>query len=412
LPNVTVGPRRALARVRAIAPRPSSVGRVIPGRHAIADRLRAGTSRERAVPLTVAGLVLVASLLSVAPASGIKGTGNADAQGGAPRIVAGGDVLGGEPMVDAPAPSALPPVLAAEQADAAAQSAADGGFLPDGTLLKPVAVDPTVPDAKAKLVDYYVQAGDTLTGIAHRFGISMMTLWWANSLTSKDQLHIGQHLVVPPVDGLVVTVKLGDTLDSIATAANSDPQTIADYNDLADDTVVVGQTLILPGAVGAGIPTPKPTATPKPAPKPATKTTTRSTTTVRSPSSYTGGKFYFPLPGHAISQYFHYGHPGIDIAGHTGDSVHAAAAGTVIYAGWRNNGGGLVVWISHGSGLYTTYNHMSAVLVHTGQRVTRGQIVGRVGATGWATGPHLHFEVWLNGVPGGVDRRVNPLRYF
>jgi murein DD-endopeptidase MepM/ murein hydrolase activator NlpD len=411
LPNATVGLRRAVARIRAITPRPSSVVHAIPDRHTVGDRLRAGSSRERLVPITVAGLVLVASLLSVAPASGIKGTGNTDAQGSAPRIVAGGDVLGGEPAVDAPGPTSVPPFLAAEQADAALQDQTDGGFLPDGTLLKPVAVDSTVPDASAKLVDYYVKAGDTLTGIAHRFGISMMTLWWANDLTSKDQLHIGQHLVVPPVDGLVVTVKVGDTLDSIAAAAKIDAQAIADYNGLADDTVVVGQILILPGAVGAGIPTPKPTATPKPAPK-KTTTTTRSTTTVRSPGSYTGGKFYFPLPGHAISQYFHYGHPGIDIAGHTGDSVHAAAAGTVIYAGWRNNGGGLVVWISHGSGLYTTYNHMSAVLVHTGQKVSRGQIVGRVGMTGWATGPHLHFEVWLNGVPGGVDRRVNPLRYF
>jgi murein DD-endopeptidase MepM/ murein hydrolase activator NlpD len=411
LPNATVGLRRTVARIRAITPRPSSVVHAIPDRHTFGDRLRAGSSRERLVPITVAGLVLVASLLSVAPASGIKGTGNTDAQGSAPRIVAGGDVLGGEPAVDAPGPTSVPPILAAEQADAALQDQTDGGFLPDGTLLKPVAVDSTVPDASAKLVDYYVKAGDTLTGIAHRFGISMMTLWWANDLTSKDQLHIGQHLVVPPVDGLVVTVKVGDTLDSIAAAAKIDAQAIADYNGLAADTVVVGQILILPGAVGAGIPTPKPTATPKPAPK-KTTTTTRSTTTVRSPSSYTGGKFYFPLPGHAISQYFHYGHPGIDIAGHTGDSVHAAAAGTVIYAGWRNNGGGLVVWISHGSGLYTTYNHMSAVLVHPGQKVSRGQVVGRVGMTGWATGPHLHFEVWLNGVPGGVDRRVNPLRYF
>ena len=129
-------------------------------------------------------------------------------------------------------------------------------------------------------------------------------------------------------------------------------------------------------------------------------------------SGTSNGRFSWPVPGGHISQYFHYGHPGIDIAGRTGDLVHAAAAGTVIYAGWRNNGGGYVVWVSHGSGIYTTYNHLSAVLVGTGQHVSRGQIVGRVGMTGWATGPHLHFEVWRGGVPGGVDRRVNPLPYF
>jgi murein DD-endopeptidase MepM/ murein hydrolase activator NlpD len=391
----------------------------LPDLRAAGDRLRAGTlSRDRVVPVTVAGLVLVASLLSVSPASGIKGSSNADAQDAAPRLVAGGGVLGAAPPADAPVADAtaspsVPPGLAADIADGTASSASTGGqFLPDGTLLTPVAVGTDVPDAKGRLVDYYVKSGDTLTGIAHRFGITMMTLWWANDLTSKDQLHVGQHLVVPPVDGLVMTVKAGDTLESISAGAGVDPQTVADYNGLTDGTVVVGMTLILPGALGPGIATPKPTATPKP--KAAAKPATKSSSAVRStsPSTYTGGKLYFPLPGHRISQYFHYGHYGIDIAGSMGDAVHAAAAGTVIYAGWSNLGGGNVVWIYHGSGLYTTYNHMSAILVHTGQRVSRTQVVGRVGMTGWATGPHLHFEVWLNGVPGGVDRRVNPLRYF
>ena len=69
---------------------------------------------------------------------------------------------------------------------------------------------------------YTVKTGDSLTGIASRFGVSMMTVWWANHLTSKDSLHTGQSLLIPPVDGLVVTVKAGDTLDSIATANKID----------------------------------------------------------------------------------------------------------------------------------------------------------------------------------------------
>ena len=69
-------------------------------------------------------------------------------------------------------------------------------------------------------------------------------------------------------------------------------------------------------------------------------------------------------------------------------------AGTVIFAGWKNNGGGYQVWIAHGSNLYTTYNHMSAISVGVGQHVARGQQVGRIGKTGDATGPHFHFEVW------------------
>jgi murein DD-endopeptidase MepM/ murein hydrolase activator NlpD len=69
------------------------------------------------------------------------------------------------------------------------------------------------------------------------------------------------------------------------------------------------------------------------------------------------------------------------------------------------------VWISHGSGLYTTYNHMSGLSVGDGESVGRGEQVGRIGQSGHATGPHLHFEVWHGLIWDGGDR-VNPLRYF
>ena len=115
--------------------------------------------------------------------------------------------------------------------------------------------------------------------------------------------------------------------------------------------------------------------------------------------------------GNYISQYFHYGHYGLDIAADYGSTVRAAAGGTVTFAGWKNNGGGYQVWIAHGSGLYTTYNHMSGVSVGRGQSVGKGQQVGRVGQTGHATGPHLHFEVWRGAIWNGGDR-VNPLGYL
>ena len=115
--------------------------------------------------------------------------------------------------------------------------------------------------------------------------------------------------------------------------------------------------------------------------------------------------------GNYISQSFHYGHYGLDIAADPGSRVRAAAAGTVMFAGWKSNGGGYQVWIAHGSGLYTTYNHMSGVSVGAGQHVGRGQQVGRVGCTGNCTGPHMHFEVWRGAIwNGGV--RVNPLKYL
>src|SRR5262249_56541319 len=98
-------------------------------------------------------------------------------------------------------------------------------------------------------------------------------------------------------------------------------------------------------------------------------------------------------------------HEGIDIALGTGTPVHAAADGTVIYAGWMSGYGNIVV-IDHGNGLSTAYGHASSLAVSVGQSVAQGQTVSYVGATGHATGPHLHFEVRVNG--GAVD----PLRYL
>ncbi len=103
-------------------------------------------------------------------------------------------------------------------------------------------------------------------------------------------------------------------------------------------------------------------------------------------------------------------HPAIDIAGTAGAAVVAAAGGRVIFAGWRSNGGGYQVWIDHGNGTYTTYNHLAGVSVGAGQTVGAGQRIGSLGASGWATGPHLHFEVW-SGYPWSGGTRVNPLAY-
>ena len=143
------------------------------------------------------------------------------------------------------------------------------------------------------------------------------------------------------------------------------------------------------------------------------RTAAAAAATSRPRLRYTGGAFLWPVVGggNYVSQYFHYGHYAIDIAADYGSTVRAAAAGTVTFAGWKSNGGGYQVWIAHGSGLYTTYNHMSAISVGRGEHVSRGEQVGRVGQSGNATGPHLHFEVWRGPVWDG-GRRVNPLGYF
>ena len=91
-------------------------------------------------------------------------------------------------------------------------------------------------------------------------------------------------------------------------------------------------------------------------------------------------------------------HTGIDIAAPMGAPVEAAANGTVLYAGWMTGYGNVVV-LDHGNGVSTVYGHLSSYLVHVGQSVTRGEVIARVGSTGWSTGPHLHFEVRQDGQP-------------
>ncbi len=294
--------------------------------------------------------------------------------------------------------------------------AVQGPFLEDGTLLKPIAVDTNIEDGSGLLRTYKVRSGDTLVRIASKFDVSMMTVWWANDLKNKNDLHIGQVLTIPPVTGLVVTVTPNDTLDAYAAKYSVDKQDILTTNGLEDPNLVVGQVIVIPGAAGKGIKIPKPPV----------KTTITHTIkhqsgggggggggSVRPPTTYSGGHFLWPVVGggNYISQYFHYGHWALDIAADYGSEVRAGGDGTVIFAGWKSNGGGYQVWIAHGSNLYTTYNHMSAITVGRGQHVGRGQQVGRIGQSGNATGPHLHFEVWVGPVWDG-GTRVNPLGYL
>lgn len=97
-------------------------------------------------------------------------------------------------------------------------------------------------------------------------------------------------------------------------------------------------------------------------------------------------------------------HKGLDISAPSGTPIYAPAKGNVIFTG-RDGGYGLSMMVDHGSGIKTRYAHLHSIAIKRGQKVTRGELIAYVGSTGRSTGPHLHYEVRLNGVP------VNPMRY-
>jgi len=106
----------------------------------------------------------------------------------------------------------------------------------------------------------------------------------------------------------------------------------------------------------------------------------------------------YPVPGGRVSQPYRPGHEGLDIAAPPGTPILAAASGTVISAGWRNNGGGLVVEIGHAGGLTTVYNHLGSISVVAGEIVGRGAVIGGMGCSGICGGPHIQFDVRVNGM--------------
>ena len=133
-------------------------------------------------------------------------------------------------------------------------------------------------------------------------------------------------------------------------------------------------------------------------------------TYLASPLAFSRMTSGFKMRFHPILQTWR-AHLGVDYAAPTGTPVRSVGAGTVDVAG-RQGGFGNVVMVKHGNGHTTVYAHLSKILVRPGQRLEQGQVVGRVGATGWATGPHLHFEFRVNGQhkdPATLARQSTPI---
>jgi murein DD-endopeptidase MepM/ murein hydrolase activator NlpD len=187
------------------------------------------------------------------------------------------------------------------------------------------------------------------------------------------------------------------------------PTTASSFTVLpADEAALLnrGAPALMPGPLATPVAI-DPDAEPLAAPATSTGSVTTEVPTSRgAPPAPAVGGLVWPVPAGSISQFFHGGHLAIDIAADYGSAVLAAQSGVVTSAGWRNNGGGYVIEIDHGNGMTTLYNHLGSIWVTTGQSVFAGQGIAGVGCTGLCTGPHVHFQVIVNGV---ID---NPQRYF
>lgn len=248
---------------------------------------------------------------------------------------------------------------------------------PEGTV-----ADVVGSSQSDRIAVYEVRAGDTLSDIARMYGVSVNTILWANNLKSVRDVHPGDMLIILPVSGIERVVVKGDTLKSLAKKYAADAGEIATFNGLdPGEPLAIGSTLIIPGGE-------LPTA-------PAT----RSGRSISNPprgggGSVLSGYFTNPLPGAILTQALH-GWNGVDLGAARGTPVYAAAGGVVIISrngGW-NGGYGTYIVITHANGAQTLYSHLKSSVVAFGQSVLQGQIIGYVGATGIATGPHLHFEV-------------------
>ncbi len=268
----------------------------------------------------------------------------------------------------------------------------------DGALLEPLLVT-TAPGVVGRdRTEYYeVQPGDSISSIANRFNLQMTTVLWENNLTARSILRLGQKLTILPTDGVTYKVRRGDTPAKVARAFHVDVDDVLAFNPSGN--FQPGQTIMVPGGRPLYV---APPVVPKPQP-------TTPYVAVQQPtivSSGSSSRLLWPTVHRRITQYFSWRHTGVDIADSIGTPIYAAEEGVVVTAGWNRGGYGFYIIIDHGQGLQTLYGHTSKMYVKAGDHVVRGQQIAEMGSTGHSTGPHVHFEVRVNG------RRTNPLIYI
>jgi murein DD-endopeptidase MepM/ murein hydrolase activator NlpD len=269
---------------------------------------------------------------------------------------------------------------------------------------------PTRP--RMDVIEYTVQVGDTIFGIAEKYNLQPTSILFANSILGDNPNMIapGQELNILPVDGTYYewSGAGAETLTGIADYFGVEPDDILSYpgNHLDPDSYTDYETvsfepgtwLIIPGGT-----------------RPFTSWTAPAQLVYLNPDIrvwgvgvctgitivQTGyGTFVFPTVQHWLSGTDYrpdVNHFAVDFGGNLGNAVYAVDAGTVIYAGWNDYGYGNMIMLDHGNGWQTLYAHLDSVLVGCGQNVGQGDVIGLLGSTGNSTGPHLHFEMRYNG---------------
>lgn len=277
-------------------------------------------------------------------------------------------------------------------------------------ILREADIHTNMPErARQETTTYTVQTGDTVSGIAERFGLEAKTIFAANYDVLQDDPHMlrpGQQLRILPVDGVYWQWLGGIPFPQWAAYFEVKPEDILNYPpnkldpaavaDPANPSIKVGTFLIIPGGAYQY-------HTPGQVPLGITRTNPASAQVGGAgscPPTSGGaigyGTFVFPTDRHQLSG-FDYSiksnHLGIDLAAEQGDNIYAADGGVVVYAGANSYGYGNMIMIDHGTGFQTLYAHLSAIFTSCGFNVAQGETIAAAGSTGRSSGAHLHFEV-------------------
>ncbi|WP_018295332.1 LysM peptidoglycan-binding domain-containing M23 family metallopeptidase [Mariprofundus ferrooxydans] len=235
--------------------------------------------------------------------------------------------------------------------------------------------DRSVSNSRTQI--YHVRANDTLYSIGKRFGVSYRRIAARNHLRAPYRIYVGQQLYINRVAPVASNRPVARTIRHASSTKRR-------HSSARSSRVKVRHA------------------------KPVAKKT-QSRSQHRKASASIKGKLLWPVRGTVTSRFGRRGsrmHDGIDIGAKQGTAVHAAASGEVVYSDSRLSGYGKLVIIRHGNNLFTAYAHNQRNLVRKGDKVRAGDVIARVGQTGRATGPHLHFEVRQGSTP------VDPLAYL